>query len=113
MGLSYVGRLAIRQTSRQYRREGERKHQQVGASRSSSSLHFHIALHHGQRAGQTDQRQDKTSKQLHDRDEGMGQRAGVQDARSIEYGSFPLASWLCRMPSPRLHFLAGLAAGDP
>lgn len=62
----------------------------------------HRTLHHGQRTGQT--RDIKKSNKLHDRDGGMGQRAGVQDARSTEYGSFPLASWLCKMPSPRLHF---------
>lgn len=109
MGLSYVGRLSIRQTSRQYRREGERKHQ-VGAS---GVVVVYISHSIARRAtGRADQRHQKSNK-LHDRDEVWGNVQGLQDARSIEYGSFPLASWLCKMPSPRLHFLAGLAAGDP
>lgn len=32
----------------------------------------------------------------------MGHGAGVQEARSMEYGSFPLASWLCRNAQPAL-----------
>lgn len=32
----------------------------------------------------------------------MGHGAGVQEARSMEYGSFPLASWLCRHAQPAL-----------
>lgn len=72
---------------------------------------------HSVHTGNGQGRQDKTRRARVTRQgwryPGYGARAGVQDARSMGNGSFPLASWLCRMPSPRLHFRAGLAAGDP